>query len=124
MSMPNGPDRSPRRRASGSRHDLPAEHTDGNGEKLEGMLVMKDWIDLSALGQIVLVGLICGAGLPALFAVGLRALYLGATTNPTGPAQSERIVGGSPLGIAAASVCFAVVLAAVGWGIYLIVAGT
>ena len=35
---------------------------------------MSDWIDLHALWQVVLVGLIFGAGLPALFAVGLRAL--------------------------------------------------
>ena len=34
------------------------------------------WIDGTALWQIVLLGLIAGAGLPALFAVGLRALAL------------------------------------------------
>ena len=31
------------------------------------------WINLSALWKIVVFGLIAGAGLPALFAVGLRA---------------------------------------------------
>ncbi len=37
---------------------------------------MNYWIDLHALWQIVVVGLLAGAGLPALFAVGLGALSL------------------------------------------------
>ena len=82
---------------------------------------MNDWIDLHALGQILLLGLICGAGLPALFAIGLRALHVGA---PSTGAESDELVGGSAIGVAAAVVCFAVVLGALGWGIYLIVAGT
>jgi hypothetical protein len=82
---------------------------------------MNDWIDFHALGQILLLGLICGAGLPALFAVGLRALHLGA---PSTGADSDELVGGSPLGVGIAVLCFAVVLGAIGWGIYLIVAGT
>jgi hypothetical protein len=99
---------------------------------------MNDWIDVTALGKILLGGLICGAGLPAIFALGLRALHLGApaavpadaaaggaTANrPASAAESQRLVGGSPLGIGIAGLCFAIVLAAIGWGIYLIVAGT
>jgi hypothetical protein len=79
---------------------------------------MDDWIDLSALAKIVVGALICGAGLPALFAVGLRLLHAG-----SGPvdADSDRLVGNNPAAIAAACVCFAVVVAAVAWGIYLIV---
>ena len=38
------------------------------------------WINLTALWKIVVFGLLAGAGLPALFAVGLRALAL-----PGGP---------------------------------------
>src|SRR6202012_691640 len=34
------------------------------------------WINLTALWQIVVVGLLAGAGLPALFAVGLRFLNM------------------------------------------------
>ena len=34
------------------------------------------WINLSALWKIIVYGFILGAGLPALFAVGLRALAL------------------------------------------------
>ncbi len=88
---------------------------------------MNSWIDLHALWQIVVVGLIAGAGLPALFAVGLRALSLpgGGGRPGTAPAADEdRVVGGSVPGMVAAGLCFAVVLAGVGWGIYYIVAGT
>jgi hypothetical protein len=101
---------------------------------------VNSWIDLHALWQIVVGGLIAGAGLPALFAVGLRALSLtggpsatsapSATSTPSAPdgmpvpQDDGRIVGGSPLGIAAAALCFAVVLAGVAWGIYFIVAGS
>jgi hypothetical protein len=81
---------------------------------------VNSWINLTALWQIVVVGLLAGAGLPALFAVGLRALSLrGGRVAPAG--ESERVIGGSPLGMAAAVLCFAVVLAAVGWSIYFIV---
>jgi hypothetical protein len=91
---------------------------------------MNAWINLHALWQIVVFGLLAGAGLPALFAVGLRALSLpggGAGTAPAttaGADDDDRVVGGSTLGLAVAVLCFAAVLAAVGWGIYLIVAAT
>ncbi|HEX3788939.1 MAG TPA: hypothetical protein VHW44_13830 [Pseudonocardiaceae bacterium] len=86
---------------------------------------MNSWINLSALWQIVVVGLIAGAGLPALFAVGLRALSLGGNrTEAAGAGDTDRVVGNNPLGIALAAICFLVVLAAVGWGIYFIVAGS
>ena len=35
---------------------------------------MSQYIDWSALGQVVAFGLLVGAGLPALFALGVRAL--------------------------------------------------
>jgi hypothetical protein len=84
---------------------------------------VNNWIDLSALGKIVLVGLICGAGLPALFAVGLRLLHAGTPVAADGT-ESDRLVGDNPVAIAAAFVCFAIVLAAIGWGIYLIVSSS
>jgi hypothetical protein len=84
---------------------------------------VNSWIDLQALWQIVVVGLLAGAGLPALFAVGLRALSIGRTQTAGGP-EPERSGGGvNPLGLVIAIVCFAVVVAAVGWGIYFIVHG-
>ena len=80
---------------------------------------MTDWIDLRAIGEIVVVGLLAGAGLPAIFAIGLRALSMPGKSHV--PAGNE-LVGGNPAGIAIAVVCFAVVLAAIGYGIYIIVA--
>lgn len=86
---------------------------------------MNSWIDLRALWQIVVVGLVAGAGLPALFAVGLRALSMGRTTTRAadGTSSEETVGSTSPLGLVVAIVCFAVVVAAVGWGIYFIVNG-
>jgi hypothetical protein len=75
------------------------------------------WIDLSAIWKIVVYGLIAGAGLPALFAVGLFSLSRGPKTQTAG-ADSDVVVGGNPLGMVAAAVCFLVILAAVAWGIY------
>lgn len=81
---------------------------------------MNNWINLSALWRIVGIGLLAGAGLPAIFALGVRAL--GSGPHPA----SERVEGGqvtgaSRTGMAIAGLCFAVVLAASGYGIYLIV---
>ncbi|HEU5416060.1 MAG TPA: hypothetical protein VFV41_00110 [Streptosporangiaceae bacterium] len=82
------------------------------------------WVDWTALWQIVVLGLIAGAGLPALFAIGLRALRLsGGRRAQAAGADAAAVAGGSVVGVAAAAVCFAVVLAAVGWGIYAIVSG-
>jgi hypothetical protein len=88
---------------------------------------MNSWINLTALWKIVAVGLLAGAGLPALFAIGLRALSparaAGADAGRQGrtPPQAGRPSAVSPLGLTVAAVCFAVVLAAIGWGIYSIV---
>ena len=81
---------------------------------------MNSWINLDALWKIVVVGIALGAGLPALFAVGVRALAIGSTGTATAeageaPAQSNltgRIIAG---------ICFAVVLAGIAWGVYKIV---
>jgi len=75
------------------------------------------WINLSAISKIVVYGLIAGAGLPALFAVGLYSLSRGGRTRTVG-ADSDVLVGGSLAGKVVAALCFLTVLAAVGWGIY------
>lgn len=101
---------------------------------------VNSWINLNALWKIIVIGLLAGAGLPALFAVGLRALAPRAGT--AGSAQggagsgsgagSGADAGASPdllgagaspdlLGKVIAGLCFAAVLAAMGWGIYSIV---
>jgi hypothetical protein len=79
------------------------------------------WINWTALWQIVVLGLIAGAGLPALFAVGLRALALrGGSRAQTAGGDSDQVVGGSPAGMVGAGISFLVVLAAIGWGIWAI----
>jgi hypothetical protein len=79
------------------------------------------WINWTALAKIIGVGLLAGAGLPALFAVGLRALTVGSPRQR--PDGGEATISAGPVGIAAAGACFAVVLAGIGYGIYLIVKG-
>lgn len=66
---------------------------------------------MNSLWQVVLVGLLLGAGLPSLFALGVRSLHAGRSVEG-GPAH--------PLGIAGAVVCFAVVALAVAGGILLL----
>jgi hypothetical protein len=80
---------------------------------------MNSWIDLRATWEIVVVGLLSGAGLPAIFAIGVRALGTPGKGHIT--VSDDELVGGSPAGIAIAVLCFAVVLAAIGYGIYIIV---
>jgi hypothetical protein len=80
---------------------------------------MDSWIDFTALGKILVVGLLAGAGLPALFAVGLRLLSV--TTD--GSAEGAPKQPANPTGLILAGLCFAVIVAAIGYGIYLIVTG-
>ena len=91
---------------------------------------MSQWINFSALVKILIGGLICGAGLPALFAFGLRALRMGApspvaaaavpagTSGSIATADDDILVGGSRFGMVVAGICFLVVLGAIVWGIY------
>jgi hypothetical protein len=81
------------------------------------------WINLDALWKIVVLGLICGAGLPALFAIGLRLLSLpGHAATAAGASDNdEQIYFGNVGGAIGAGICFAIVLAAIGLGIYWIV---
>jgi hypothetical protein len=85
------------------------------------------WINLSALWKIVVYGFLLGAGLPALFAVGLRALALpgggrvqtaGAGGGSDSGSDSDQLIGGNVLGMIIAAIIFLIILAAIGWGIY------
>ena len=76
------------------------------------------WINLSAIWKILVFGMIAGAGLPALFAVGMRALALPGSRVQTAGADSDHLVGGNVLGMVVAAICFLIILAALGWGIY------
>ncbi|WP_338886392.1 hypothetical protein [Rhodococcus sovatensis] len=74
---------------------------------------------LDSLWQVVLVGLLLGAGLPAIFAVGLRALSVGeASNNSTGTTTAA--TARPAVATAAAVLCFAVVVAAIVAGILFI----
>lgn len=81
-----------------------------------------------ALWQVLAVGLILGAGLPALFALGLRSLNVGRTVTAgvgggsvgDAPGTSSKP---SSLGLAGAVVCFAILIAAVLFGIVVIIFG-
>jgi len=88
--------------------------------------VSSSWINWVALGKILGVGLLAGAGLPAVFAVGLRVLASGHHHHDThlqSDDGGELVINAGAPGIAVAGLCFAVVLAGIGYGIYLIVKG-
>jgi hypothetical protein len=87
------------------------------------LAVSNSWINLDALWKICVIGLICGAGLPAIFAIGLRLLSLpsGAQGAVRPSEDDDRIYFGNVGGAIGAGVCFAIVLAAIGLGIYWIV---
>jgi PiT family inorganic phosphate transporter len=76
------------------------------------------WINLSAIWKIVVFGVLAGAGLPALFAIGLRALAMPGNRVQTAGADSDHVYGGNVLGLVIGAICFLIILAALGWGIY------
>ena len=76
---------------------------------------MTTYVEWDALANIVLVGLLVGAGLPALFALGVRALAGQGAKDATGHARTIRVV--------AACASFAVVIAAIVGAIVYIAAG-
>jgi hypothetical protein len=80
------------------------------------------WINLTDLWKTIVYGLIAGAGLPALFAVGLYALSRGPRVQTAGAdgEASDVVIGGNVIGIIAAAICFLIILAAIGWGIHYI----
>jgi len=73
---------------------------------------MSDYIDGAALLRVVVVSLVLGAGIPAVFALGVRSLAW-----DEGPDRPRPVVR-----TFAAGLCFVVVVAAIVAGIYTIVA--
>jgi hypothetical protein len=67
--------------------------------------------------KVLLAGLILGAGLPAVFAVGIRSLAWG-----TGGTAEVDLAKPHPAGKAIATVCFAIVLLGVAVGIAIVIA--
>ncbi|MEO7061431.1 MAG: hypothetical protein ABI083_17055 [Lapillicoccus sp.] len=86
---------------------------------------MNSWIDLSAVAKVCVVGLLAGAGLPALFALGLRAVApAGAAHGDVPGAQAQgRLPRGRMAGIALGGVCFVVILICAASGIAVLVRG-
>ena len=75
---------------------------------------MSDYIDFGALWQVLVASVLVGAGLVAVFSVGLVGLsaYEG---ELAGGVQTRR-----PLGLVVAGVCFAVVIGGVALGLWTI----
>ncbi|RZL81886.1 MAG: hypothetical protein EOP32_13745 [Rhodococcus sp. (in: high G+C Gram-positive bacteria)] len=69
---------------------------------------------VDSLWQVVLMGLLFGAGLPAVFALGIRFLSPGSTTTANGSDAT------TPAALFAGLACFAVILVAIVAGILFI----
>ncbi len=74
---------------------------------------MSDFINWGALTSVVVVGLVAGAGLPALYALGVRAL--------AGPGSRNGVGRLSPVRVTAAVAFLAIVLSAIVFAIMLII---
>jgi hypothetical protein len=69
--------------------------------------------------KVLLYSLVLGAGLPVVYALGVRALAIGSAADaPAGAAVVRR----HPVGTALATVCFLVVLAGVAVGLTYVIA--
>lgn len=79
-------------------------------------------LELKAVGQILLVGLIAGAGLPVLFSLGIRASAWGTGGDAETLGAGGVVARPHPLGRVLAVVCFGVVAACVVLGLVYIVA--
>lgn len=75
------------------------------------------FLALDGAWRVLVTSLVLGAGLPAVFALGVRALAL-----QPGAAEGQRRSIPTPVARSLAGVCFAVVLAGVALGITYIVA--
>ncbi|MFE7509328.1 hypothetical protein [Promicromonospora sp. NPDC057488] len=85
---------------------------------------MSDFIEWGALGQVLLAGVLVGAGIPALFALGLR--LLAGTTAPGAapePGVATATPRPTPLRLAGAILCLVVVIGAVATGLFVVVSG-
>ena len=79
---------------------------------------------VSALWQVIAVGLLLGAGLPALFSLGMRSLEHGRVPAPAGVATSSADgTVASTGGKIGAGICFTVSILAVLFGIVVIIFG-
>lgn len=91
-------------------------------------------IEWGSLGQVLVAGLIVGAGIPALFALGLRLLAgtttadpqaapRGADANDAPTSRTVAIPRPSPARLAGAIACMGVVVGAIAFGLVFLVSG-
>lgn len=74
---------------------------------------MDGWLDVGALVKVLVFGTIAGAGLPALFALGVRSQAVGA-----GTIDGQHLAGDRrPVLTAISYACFALVLVAIVTGV-------
>ncbi|MBD7998251.1 hypothetical protein [Oerskovia gallyi] len=90
---------------------------------------MSEFIHFDALLQVVVAGAIVGAGLPALFALGVRLLApsqggaLAVEGAPSGTDSGPTTARPTGLRLTGAVVCFGTVLAACAVGIWFLASG-
>ena len=79
---------------------------------------------VNALWQVIAVGLLLGAGIPALFSLGMRSLEIGRVPAPAGASHvSADGTVASTTGKVGAGVCFAICILGVLFGIVVIIFG-
>lgn len=71
---------------------------------------MSDWVNWASLGRVLAAGLVCGVGIVVFFALGL----VGLSSAEAGSTRSQVV------GWTGAVVCFAVVVLAIGTGLWVI----
>lgn len=76
---------------------------------------MNEFIEWGALANIIVLGVVIGAGLPTVFAVGVRSLHGKGARDKQGRVKPGRIAVGV--------LCFGAVLLAIGFAISYLVAG-
>jgi hypothetical protein len=75
---------------------------------------VSSYIDIGALVKILLIGLVAGAGLTAVFSLGIEGLSRGGYAGESEEGASSTR---NPVALVLAVVCFMVVLAGIGYGI-------
>jgi len=75
-------------------------------------MIASSYVTWKAMWEILVIGLVAGAGLVAVFSVGVVALSI--TRRIGGPGESE---GRNVVGWALAALCFLVVLGGIAFGI-------
>jgi crotonobetainyl-CoA:carnitine CoA-transferase CaiB-like acyl-CoA transferase len=81
-------------------------------------------LEAQALWKILVVGLVLGAGLPTVFALGIRSLALGEGGSAEVATADGTAARPHPIGLVLAGICFLIVIIAVVLAlVYLVVTG-